>query len=256
MEVVSSAAAADTSRSGRPASSRWGFWATLAWSAPIVAVMMLSQTLGAIGFVRLWQVLHPAAPIRISEIGSNGAVLAFSLAVSAPFVLAVVAGVIRLSGVPLRDYLALKWPRWRELGAGLGVLAATLLCAGLAAAATGQEAPDFISDTFNSAREAGLLPLLIVSFAFLAPLQEEVLFRGFLYRGFAPALGMWPAIVLISALWAITHLQYHWFFIGEIFVLGLVFGWLRAKTGSLLLTLILHTTVNTMAILEAFATSQ
>jgi len=167
----------------------------------------------------------------------------------------VVALVIRLSRVPLSEYLALRWPRWRELGVGMGVLAVTLFCSGVAAQLTGQETPDFIADTFNSARAAGLLPLLVFSFVFLAPLQEEVLFRGFLYRGFAPALGVWPAIILISALWAVTHLQYQWFFIAEIFVLGLVFGWLRAKSGSLMLTFILHATVNGMAILEAFATS-
>ena len=256
MEFASSIAAVDLPAPGVPSRSRWGFWATLGWSVPIVAVMMLSQTLGAIGFVRMWRAFNPDAPIRISDIASNGAVLAFSIAVSAPFVLAAVAGIIRLSRVPLRDYLALKWPSWRELGVGLGVLAMTLICSGILANMTGQEAPDFITDTFNSARDAGLLPLLIFSFAFLAPLQEEVLFRGFLYRGFSSALGMWPAIVLISAMWAITHLQYHWFFIGEIFVLGVIFGWLRAKSGSLLLTLTLHTTVNSMAIVEAFLASQ
>jgi membrane protease YdiL (CAAX protease family) len=153
--------------------------------------------------------------------------------------------------VPLRDYLALRWPSWRQLGLGVGVLAFTLFCAGLAADLTGQQTPDFIGDTFNSARAAGLLPLLIFSFVFLAPLQEEVLFRGFLYRGFAPALGMWPAIILISAMWAVTHVQYQWFFVGEIFMLGLAFGWLRAKSGSLLLTFLLHATVNATAILEA-----
>jgi len=179
-------------------------------------------------------------------------VLAFSLAVSAPIVLGIVAVVVRLSHVPLRDYLALRWPSWRQLGLGVGVLALTLFCAGLAAELTGQQTPDFIGDTFESARAAGMLPLLVFSFVFLAPLQEEVLFRGFLYRGFAPALGMWPAILLISAMWAITHVQYQWFFVGEIFALGIAFGWLRAKTGSLLLTFILHATVNAMAILEAF----
>src|SRR5207253_1188200 len=144
MELVTSAAAVDAPEPGSAARSRWGFWATLGWSAPIVTVMILSQTLGAIGFLRLWRALYPGAPIPLADIGSNGAVLAFSLAVSAPIVLAVVAGVIRLSRVSLRDYLALKWPSWRELGAGLGVLAVTLLCAGIAAGLTGQETPDFI----------------------------------------------------------------------------------------------------------------
>jgi len=253
MDLISSAPALDASAPGKDLRSRWGFWGTLGWSGPIVAVMILSQTLAAIAFLRLWRALHPGAPISLADISSNGAVLAFSLAASAPIVLLIVAAVIRLSRVPLRDYLALKWPSWRELGMGVGVLAFTLFCSGLAAELTGQETPAFIADTFNSARAAGLLPLLVISFVFLAPLQEEVLFRGFLYRGFAPALGMWPAIILISAVWAITHLQYQWFFVGEIFVLGLAFGWLRAKSGSLMLTFLLHATVNGMAILEAFS---
>ena len=60
MELASSVAAVDPSPRGLPSRSRWGFWATLGWSVPIVAVMMLSQTLGAIGFVRLWRVLKRA----------------------------------------------------------------------------------------------------------------------------------------------------------------------------------------------------
>src|ERR1043166_1701698 len=252
MDLVTSAPALDGSAPDTNARLRWGIWATLGWSVPIVGTMILSQTLGALAFLRMWQILHPRAPISLAHIGSNGAVLAFSLAVSAPIVLAIVAVVIRFSRVPLRDYLALKWPSWRELGVGVGVLAFTLFCSGVAAALTGQESPAFIADTFNSARDTGLLPLLVFSFVFLAPLQEEVRFRGFLYRGFAPALGMWPAIVLVSAMWAITHVQYQWFFVGEIFLLGLAFGWLRAKSGSLLLTFLLHAGVNAMAILEAF----
>jgi len=255
MDSVPLTPAPETVASANNAASRWGFWATIGWSVPLAGVMILSQTLGAFGFLKLWPLLYPGAPIRVADIGSNGAVLAFSLAVSAPIVLAAVALVVRFSGVPLRDYLALKWPSWGQLGFGLGVLAVTLFLSGIAAGLTGQETPDFIGDTFSSAREAGLLPLLVFSFVFLAPLQEELLFRGFLYRGFAQALGAGPAIALLSALWAIIHLQYQWFFIVEIFALGLAFGWLRAKTGSLLLTLILHATVNGMAILEAFLVS-
>ena len=91
------------------------------------------------------------------------------------------------------------------IGFGLCVLAVTLFLSGIAAGMTGQETPDFIGDTFSSAREAGLLPLVVFSLVFLAPLHEEVMFRVFLYRGFAQALGPGPAIALLSALWAIIH---------------------------------------------------
>ena len=96
-----------------------------------------------------------------------------------------------------------------------------------------------------------MLPLLLISFVFLGPLQEELLFRGFLFRGFAPSLGVWPTTVITAALWALIHVQYQWFFVCEIFALGLAFGYLRARSGSLFLTIGLHAAVNAMAVVEA-----
>ena len=230
---------------------RWGPWATLAWGVLIMVVMVLFQSLGAIAFWKLWQHLHPEQVISIASLASNGAVLAFSVVVSAPAVLAVIGWAVRLSRVSLTDYLALKLPRWRDIGIGIALLAAVLLGTGLLADMTGQETPAFITDTFNTARAAGMLPLLIFSFAILGPFQEEVMFRGFLFRGFAPSFGVWPTILITAAVWAIIHVQYQWFFMGEIFALGIVFGWLRARSGSLLLTFGLHAFVNSMAVVEA-----
>jgi CAAX protease family protein len=223
----------------------------LAWGIPLALTAILFQTLGAFGFLRLWRYEHPGHAIPLVSAASNGAVLAFSLAVSAPLVLALLAFAVTLSRVPLVDYLALKWPRWRDVWAGVIALAVVLLGTGLLATITGEQTPGFISDTFTSARDAGLLPLLAVSFVFLGPLQEELLFRGFFFRGFAPALGTWPAIVITAAVWALSHGQYQWFFVGEIFALGLVFGWLRGRSGSTILPLMLHAAVNAMAIVGA-----
>src|SRR5215469_5047487 len=110
MDLVGSAPALGASAPGKNPRLGWGFWATLGWSVPIVGTMIVSQTLGALAFLRLWRLLHPGTPISLAHIGSNGAVLAFSLAVSAPIVLIIIGLVIRFSGVPLRDYLALRWP--------------------------------------------------------------------------------------------------------------------------------------------------
>jgi len=230
---------------------RWGPWTTLFWGAGIMVVMVLFQTIGALAFWKLWQNLHPEQVISLSSLASNGAVLAFSVVVSAPAVLAVIFLAVRLSGVPPSEYLALKAPRWRDIGVGVASLAAVLLITGVIAGLTGQEEPAFIADTFNTARAAGMLPLLVFSFVILGPFQEEAMFRGFLYRGFAQSFGPWPTIMLTAAVWAIIHVQYQWFFMGEIFALGLLLGWLRARSGSLLLTFGLHALVNGMAVVEA-----
>lgn len=251
MELAPSIAAVPAATPQIQGRRRWGPWATLAWAIPIMVVMVVFQTLGAFGFLKLWHVLHPEQTIALASLGSNGAVLAFSVATSAPAVIGVIALAAWLSRIPLSEYLALKWPRWNEIALGIGALAAVLMGTGLIASMTGQETPAFIADTFDSARAAGMLSLLVLTFVFLGPLQEELLFRGFLFRGFVPSFGIWPTIVITAALWAVIHVQYQWFFIGEIFALGLLFGWLRARSGSLLLTFGLHAAVNAMAVMAA-----
>jgi membrane protease YdiL (CAAX protease family) len=111
-----------------------------------------------------------------------------------------------------------------------------------------------MTETFRTAREAGMLPLFFFSFAVLAPVQEELFFRGFLYRGLGASIGPWPTIVLTSAVWAFFHLQYEWFFVAEIFLLGVTFGWLRMRSGSTILTMLLHGGMNALALLQIGST--
>jgi membrane protease YdiL (CAAX protease family) len=59
-----------------------------------------------------------------------------------------------------------------------------------------------------------------------------------------------PAVVVISALWAISHVQYNWFSILQIFLLGLVLGWARWRSGSTMLTFAMHALNNTWAMVE------
>jgi CAAX protease family protein len=231
----------------RPVRRRWGPWSTLAWGVGIAIVMVLAQTGGAIGYLTL---TGKVLTIQREDLASDGPLLATSLLAATPAVLGFIVFAVKLSRVPLTDYLALKWPRWREFGWGVGALVLVLFAAGIASEISGQETPEFMADTFRSAREAGLLPLVLISFVILGPLQEELVFRGFLYRGFAPAFGAAPAIVLTSALWAVIHVQYKWFFVAEIFALGLAFGWARWKSGSTILPFLLHAMVNGAALLS------
>lgn len=213
--------------------------------------MVASQTAGAIAFVLWWRSVDPEQPIRIEDIGSNGSALTIAFLVSTPIVLGFIAFAVRLARVDFADYLALNWPRWRDIGIGVGLLAIVLLIAGTAEQWFGVDEPAFLFDTYATARSAGMLPLMFLAFAILAPLQEEILFRGFLYRGLAPALGPAATIALLSAVWAVLHVQYASFFVVEIFALGLVFGWLRWFSGSTLATLFLHAANNSLAMLVA-----
>jgi membrane protease YdiL (CAAX protease family) len=67
------------------------------------------------------------------------------------------------------------------------------------------------------------------------------MFRGFLYRGWARSpRAVLPAVVITSTLWAAGHVQYDWFVIPQIFLSGLLLGWVRWRSGSTMLTFAMH----------------
>jgi uncharacterized protein len=232
---------------------RWGPWASLAWGGGAAIVLIVSQTLGAIAYIAWTSGFGRGVSIPTENLESNGAMLSVAFLLSTPLVLAYFSLAVRLARVPFGEYMALNWPRWSDVLIGIGGLLAVLVVAGLGATLSGQEMPDFMSETFRTARDAGVLPLFFFSFAVLAPVQEELFFRGFLYRGLSASIGPWITIVLTSAVWAVVHLQYDWFFIVEIFALGVVFGWLRMRSNSTILTMLLHGGMNTLALLNAGA---
>ena len=78
-----------------------------------------------------------------------------------------------------------------------------------------------VEATYRAAKAAGALPLLWFSVVVVAPVTEELFFRGFLHCGWAPSwLGVSGTIVLTSALWAVLHHQYNAFGILIIFVVA------------------------------------
>ncbi len=93
----------------------------------------------------------------------------------------------------------------------------------------------------------------MIAFCVAAPVSEEFFARGFLYRGWSESFLNAPgAIVLSSAVWTVLHLQYDWFFLGEVFSIGLLLGYLRYRFNSSWLTVILHGLNNFAAVLQTY----
>ena len=98
----------------------------------------------------------------------------------------------------------------------------------------------------------GALWLLVIAFCVAAPVSEEVFARGFLYRGWSETfLRPAGAILLSSMVWTALHLQYDWFFFGEVFSIGLLLGYLRYRFNSTWLTVVLHGINNFAATLQS-----
>ena len=125
---------------------------------------------------------------------------------------------------------------------GVGALVVLVTAWDLLSRALGREIqPGFMGDVLKAAQAEGALWLLVIAFCVAAPISEEFFARGFLYRGWSESfLRPRGAIILSSLAWTSLHLQYDWFFFGEVFSIGLLFGYLRYRTGSTWLTVVLH----------------
>jgi membrane protease YdiL (CAAX protease family) len=108
--------------------------------------------------------------------------------------------------------------------------------------------PEFMSKTYASLNSPWILWMALLV---AAPLSEELFFRGFLIKGLSASLLRWyGAVILSSAAWAIVHQQYDLYGMVTIFSLGLILGVARVKTGSIILTMFLHSFCTLIAIAE------
>ncbi len=228
----------------------WKFWGTALWGLFIFAAMFVGQ----VGVVA-WFILRRGGPIDISaavHVVGGGLTISLSVMMGLPAVLAALWIAIRISRTPFADYLALRWPSWIDLAIGVVALIVLVMGWDLLSRAAGREiAPGFMGEVLNSARADGSLWLLVIAFVVAAPISEEFFARGFLYRGWSESfLGPVGAIVLSSLVWTALHLQYDWFFFGEVFSIGLLLGYLRYRFNSTWLTVIVHGLNNLAALAQ------
>jgi uncharacterized protein len=88
--------------------------------------------------------------------------------------------------------------------------------------------------------------ILYATVAIIAPLLEELLFRGLLQNSFANHMPIWAAILLSAAIFAGVHMQLYAF--PALMALGAVFGVIYYITGSLRVTILLHMINNAAAL--------
>lgn len=82
----------------------------------------------------------------------------------------------------------------------------------------------------------------ILALVIIAPLTEELLFRGLMLRGFLRHSPAWRAVLASALLFALIHLN-PWQVPGAV-VLGALFGWWYVRTGSLVPCLFGHALAN------------
>jgi uncharacterized protein len=214
----------------------WGIWATLAFA---ILAFVLGQALG-------FAVLSVVKSIDAGRVDTDGVAVAVYTLISNPVEIVTLVLAIQLLGTNVRDYLGLDVPHPRDVVFAVAALAATIAAADGVTFALGKEmVPAFQIELHRTAREEGVLPWLWLAIIVVAPVGEELLFRGFMFRGFVhePRDAV-PGIVIISLIWSMLHVQYDWFGVSQVLVVGLLFGFVRWRTGSTTLAILMHVLLN------------
>ena len=87
--------------------------------------------------------------------------------------------------------------------------------------------------------------LVFLSLVVVAPIAEEIIFRGYLFGNLRRTLPTWAAALITSVVFGAIHLQWN---VGlDVFMLSLVSCFLRYKTGSLWASMLLHMAKNGLA---------
>ena len=214
----------------------------------MVMVFFASQLLGV--YVAGKLVLPATKNATVADIfffGSNdGTVVSLSIMIGCVLLVAISLLVIRLRGGNTRQYLALK-PFSFAVGMGmLGLLLIFMIGSQALTYLLDKTPLLFVDPLYQSVSSVWLLVFAMV---IVAPLYEELIFRGILWSAIAEQFavpsfseyrGAIVASIVTSLIFAVIHVQYGIYEISTIVVLALIFCYARVKSGSLLLPMLLH----------------
>jgi CAAX protease family protein len=205
----------------------WRFWSTLGWT--VLALVIMGRGWSFVTATSASLQLDPAIVGYLGQIVPFAGMTAF---------LALVA---HWRGPSARIYLGLVWPRWHHFVIGIAIFAVfrfwleTHVSSG----------SDASAESINAYRAILGNPVALAFYWIIvvvkAPVTEEIIFRGFLQRGWSESsIGTVSAIFLSTLVFAVVHTQYALSGIAVVFLTGLVLSLIRWWTGSVLLTIVLH----------------
>jgi membrane protease YdiL (CAAX protease family) len=233
----------------------WGAWPTFGLGVAVIIVSVIVQAIIAVIFFVVELVPISQTDFDLFDYSDfmsaidMGLLLSLSIIISAIACLGLIYVFVKANrGAPFNAYVGFK-----SIGLKTAAVAVLIIVGFLALSVLVNYALDIPveSDVMTDAYITSVWPSLFwIATIIFAPLFEEVFFRGFLFEGFRYSkLGAAGAIFVTSLVWAGFHMQYGLFQIASIFVLGIVLGVVRYRTGSLWPPIIMHALNNFLAVL-------
>jgi membrane protease YdiL (CAAX protease family) len=217
---------------------------TAAGQGRLVAWLVFVLCLTGLGYASRLGSAEPPEDLAYRWASSIGAAVQYGIMLGILLLIA--------RGLPRREAFALRrppsWPR--ALALSLAALVAIWIAgAALAPFLDANDEQGFVPDDWDSSRAAPFVAFFL-TVAVLAPIVEELVYRGLGYSLLAPH-GPWLAVVVTGVLFGASH--------GLVVALpilaffGIAVGWLRMKTASVYPSMILHGIFNGVALIVSVA---
>ena len=230
----------------------WGFWLTIVFSLAIFLMSSFVQVIVTGVYIVFVKIQSPDLNIiQFSmELEGNGLYLSISTLIAAPIYIGLCGLFAKIRDtMQIREYLGLHWCDWKIIVKWIAIIILVMIGSDTLTYLLHRDiVPSFMVNIFET---AGWVPLLLFVIISVAPVVEELFFRGFMFKGLQYSkVGSIGAILITSLLWSSIHLQYNLYQIAILFATGLIFGWARVKTNSIIPCIVMHITLNIAATFE------
>lgn len=154
-----------------------------------------------------------------------------------------------------KDLGLTRWPSWADIGlAPLGFIiyfiASSLLVFIASSIFSGFDVSQVQETGFTRFSQSYEYILAFVTLIIVAPVAEELLFRGYLYGKLKKHLPVWVSIFITSVVFGLVHMQWN---VGlDVFALSIVLCSLREITGNIWSGMLLHMLKNSVAFFIIF----
>ena len=224
----------------------WNTWSTVGLSIVIFIIFSTIQVITHLIVAILNISPQPEAGIQdlLESLSTNGLAISISTIVAAPVGILMTFLFIRMRrGLSVPEYLGLKSFSKKTLPLLLLIpVALTTVVELIGIFTTEPEDAGFMLEAYKNSVVPALFWISVIIFA---PAFEEVLFRGFIFKGLVRSrIGSAGTIFLTALVWSLFHFQYNLSGVALVFIIGLILGIVRIKTGSLWGPIIIHSVWN------------
>lgn len=219
--------------------------------------MKSARLLVWLGLVALIAALNYSARFSGGDTGSRQEIYRYSTFAGGVVLYAVWLGIVLLIAIDRFGLLALRPPRrWGQaLALALGVVVAIYAWEGIVSTLPLPQSPgkeQGLTPTHWEPAHAGAFAANVVLFAVIAPVVEELTFRG-VGQSLLRFLGRWPSILAVGVAFGLAHGLVEALLVLVPFGVGL--AWLRDRSGSVVPGMLVHGLFNGIALAAAVLAS-